>query len=49
MADSSHGTETEGLDKEHLRTWNGFLSLVKWIIIGNIGLLFFLFMFRTHD
>jgi hypothetical protein len=49
MSGTSHDTENEGLDKEHLRTWNGFLSLVKWIIIGNIGLLFFLFMFRTHD
>ena len=49
MADSSHGTETQGLDKEHLRTWQGFLGLVKWIIIGNAALLLFLFTFRTHD
>jgi len=35
--------------KDHLRTWHGFLSFVKWMIISNIGLLIFLFAFRTHD
>ncbi|HEY1631525.1 MAG TPA: aa3-type cytochrome c oxidase subunit IV [Rhizomicrobium sp.] len=35
--------------KEHLRTWHGFLSFVKWMIIGNVGLVLFLFAFRTHD
>jgi hypothetical protein len=34
---------------EHLRTWNGFLSFVKWMLIANIGLLAFLLIFRTHD
>jgi hypothetical protein len=33
---------------EHMRTWNGFLSLVKWIIIGTIILMIFLAIFRTH-
>jgi hypothetical protein len=33
---------------EHMRTWNGFLSLVKWIIIGTIVLMIFLAIFRTH-
>ncbi|MGH6871436.1 MAG: aa3-type cytochrome c oxidase subunit IV [Rhizomicrobium sp.] len=35
--------------KEHLRTWHGFLSFVKWMIIGNVALLAFLACFRTHD
>ena len=35
--------------KDHLKTWHGFLSFVKWMIIGNVALLVFLFAFRTHD
>jgi hypothetical protein len=35
--------------KDHLRTWHGFLAFVKWMIIGNVALLIFLFAFRTHD
>ncbi|HTQ14490.1 MAG TPA: aa3-type cytochrome c oxidase subunit IV [Rhizomicrobium sp.] len=35
--------------KEHLRTWHGFMSFVKWMIIANVGLLIFLAYFRTHD
>ncbi len=33
---------------DHVKTWNGFLSLVKWIVIGNVVLLLFLAIFRTH-
>lgn len=33
---------------DHVKTWNGFLTLVKWVIIGNVVLLIFLAMFRTH-
>ena len=35
--------------KDHLKTWHGFLSFVKWMIIGNVALLAFLAIFRTHD
>jgi hypothetical protein len=49
-ADSGHGTDTGGMDmKEHLKTWNGFLQLIKWIVIGNAVLFLFLFIFRTHN
>jgi hypothetical protein len=34
---------------DHVRTWNGFLALVKWVVIGNIALLAFLAAFRTHN
>ncbi len=33
---------------DHVKTWNGFLSLVKWVVIGNVVLLLFLAIFRTH-
>lgn len=33
---------------EHTKTWNGFLSLMKWLVIANIALLIFLAIFRTH-
>jgi hypothetical protein len=42
--DSGHADMTE-----HLKTWNGFLAFVKWMVIANIGLLAFLAIFRTHD
>ena len=35
--------------KDHLKTWHGFLSFVKWMIIANVVLLSMLAMFRTHD
>jgi hypothetical protein len=34
---------------EHLRTWRGFISFMKWQAIGAAGLLFLLAIFRTHD
>ena len=34
---------------EHLRTWRGFLSFMKWQAIGAAGLLALLAIFRTHD
>ncbi len=34
--------------KEHQKTWSGFLTLVKWIVIGCVLLLIFLAIFRTH-
>jgi hypothetical protein len=49
-ADTGHGTDTGDMDmKEHMRTWSGFLSLVKWVLIFNFVLLLFLFIFRTHN
>jgi hypothetical protein len=33
---------------EHLRTWNGFLSFMKWQVIGAAAVLIFLAIFRTH-
>lgn len=33
---------------EHVKTWKGFLTLIKWMIIGNVILLIFLAIFRTH-
>ncbi|GEM_PF-1730940 len=35
--------------KEHLRTWRGFLTFFKWLIVGNVALLIFLAIFRTHN
>ncbi len=35
--------------KEHLRTWHGFLTFFKWLVIGNVLLLIFLAIFRTHN
>jgi hypothetical protein len=35
--------------KDHLKTWHGFLSFVKWMVISCVVLLVFLAEFRTHD
>jgi hypothetical protein len=34
---------------EHLRTWRGFISFMKWQAIGAAALLALLAIFRTHD
>ena len=34
---------------EHLRTWHGFISFMKWQAIGAAAILFLLAIFRTHD
>ncbi|MGN6147913.1 MAG: aa3-type cytochrome c oxidase subunit IV [Rhizomicrobium sp.] len=34
--------------KEHLKAWHGFVSFVTGGIIGNIVILVFLAIFRTH-
>lgn len=34
--------------REHLKTWHGFMNFVKWGIIGNVLILIFLAIFRTH-
>lgn len=33
---------------EHMKTWHGFMKFVKWGLIGNILILIFLAIFRTH-
>ncbi len=46
---TEHGSDTGTMDmREHVRTWNGFLSFIKWQIIGIVILLIFLAIFRTH-
>ncbi|HEX3430337.1 MAG TPA: aa3-type cytochrome c oxidase subunit IV [Rhizomicrobium sp.] len=34
---------------EHLRTWRGFISFMKWQAIGAAAILALLAIFRTHD
>ena len=34
---------------EHLKTWHGFISFMKWQAIGAAALLALLAIFRTHD
>jgi Bacterial aa3 type cytochrome c oxidase subunit IV len=47
----SHGSVDRGsMDiKDHLKTWHGFLSFIKWLVILNVALLIFLAIFRTHN
>jgi len=33
---------------EHLRTWRGFITFMKWQVIGAVALLALLAIFRTH-
>lgn len=35
--------------KEHLRTWHGFLSFMKWQVILGVLVLLFLLIFRAHN
>ncbi|HEX3810751.1 MAG TPA: aa3-type cytochrome c oxidase subunit IV [Rhizomicrobium sp.] len=35
--------------RDHLKTWHGFLSFLKWQIIGIVILMILLAMFRTHN
>jgi basic membrane lipoprotein Med (substrate-binding protein (PBP1-ABC) superfamily) len=34
---------------EHLKTWNGFLTGVKWSVVGIIVILVVLAVFRTNQ
>jgi uncharacterized integral membrane protein len=44
------GPERGAMDiREHLRTWHGFLSFMKWQIILAVILLIILAVFRTHN
>lgn len=52
MTQDAHDSHADGrgqMDiREQLKTWNMFSELVKWGIIGNVALLVFLAIFRTH-
>jgi hypothetical protein len=46
---TEHGSDHGSMDiSEHVRTWNGFLTLMKWLVIGSAVVLIFLAIFRTH-
>ena len=49
MADSTGQEQGSEFMKEHLRTWNGFLKLIKWLVIASILLLIVLLIWRTHN
>jgi hypothetical protein len=49
MADQTGHDDDSADFKEHLKTWNGFLKLIKWQIIGTIIIMFLLVLFRTHN
>jgi len=49
QSEHTHAPDSGNTDMaEHLRTWKGFLAFVKWMVIGNVALLIFLAIFRTH-
>lgn len=46
---AEHGSDQGTMDiSEHVKTWNGFLTLVKWVVIGNLVVMALLAIFRTH-
>ena len=46
---TGHGPDPEGADMaEHVRTWHGFLTFMKWQVIAAVVLLAILAIFRTH-
>jgi hypothetical protein len=48
-AHSDQGQESGHTDMaEHLRTWRGFVSFMKWQAIGGAVILILLAIFRTH-
>jgi len=49
MADDHHSDDGTMDISDHVRTWNGFLALVKWGIISNVVILGLLAIFRTHN
>lgn len=48
MSNSDHYTPGSMEMREHQKSWAGFKTFVKWAIIGNIAILVFLAIFRTH-
>ena len=50
MADhTGHGSGADFDYKEHVKTWLGFLKLIKWMLISSIILLAILLIWRTHN
>ncbi|HEX3652030.1 MAG TPA: aa3-type cytochrome c oxidase subunit IV [Rhizomicrobium sp.] len=49
MADYTGQNESSEFMKDHVRTWHGFLKLIKWLVIGSIILLIVLLIWRTHN
>jgi hypothetical protein len=48
-ADTGHGGNMSPAEMaEHVKTWTGFVSLVKWIGGGTAVLMIILAIFRTH-
>jgi hypothetical protein len=46
---AQHPSDSGNTDmNEHLRTWHGFLSFMKWQAIAAVALLVLLAIFRTH-
>jgi len=49
-AETGHGSHMSVADmQEHLKTWKGFLTLVKWVLIGAFVVMSLLAIFRTHN
>ncbi len=49
QSEQNHAPDSGNTDMaEHLRTWHGFLSFMKWQVIAAVVLLVFLAIFRTH-
>lgn len=49
MADFTGQDQRSEFMKEHLKTWHGFLRLIKWLVIGSIILLLVLLIWRTNN
>jgi hypothetical protein len=49
MANSTGQDNSSEFMKEHLKTWTGFLKLIKWMVIASIILLLVLLIWRTHN
>lgn len=48
-AGSAHGYKPGSMDlKDHLKTWHGFLTFVKWSLGFCLLVMVFLAIFRTH-
>lgn len=48
---AAHGEHSESVSgdlAEHLRTWKGFTSFIKWSMAGIALLMILLAVFRTH-
>jgi hypothetical protein len=49
---AAHGDspdERGGMDiSEHVKSWEGFTSFVRWSALGAVVLMIFLAIFRTH-